>query len=92
MPSINATHKCCTLTISCPGCPLGVPLVLGIHISPNNGPMDMILSGKLIYFVNQSISHVQSCKSDHWLPSYGVDLIADFVRAALTLQFSPNFV
>jgi hypothetical protein len=25
------------------------------------------------------------------LPSYGVDLIADFVRATLTLRFSPNF-
>jgi hypothetical protein len=25
------------------------------------------------------------------LPSYGVDFIADFVRATLTLRFSPNF-
>jgi hypothetical protein len=38
----------------------------------------------------QSILHVQSCKLDHWLPSYGVDLIADFVRATPTLRFSPN--
>ncbi len=36
-----------TLTLSCPGCPLGVLLVLGIHISPNNGPMDIIPSRKL---------------------------------------------
>ncbi len=35
---------------------------------------------------HQSILHVQSCTSDHWLPSYGVDLIADFVRATLTLR------
>jgi hypothetical protein len=40
------------LTLSCPGCPLGVLLVLGIHISLNNGPMDMIPSGKLIYYVS----------------------------------------
>jgi hypothetical protein len=26
-----------------------------------------------------------------WLPSYGVDLIAVFVRTTLTLRFSPNF-
>ncbi len=41
----------------------------------------------------QSILHVQSqsWKSDHWLSSYGVDLIADVVRATLTLRFSPNF-
>jgi hypothetical protein len=39
----------------------------------------------------QSILDVQSCKSDHGLPSYGVDLIADDVRATLTLKFSPNF-
>jgi hypothetical protein len=39
------------LTLSCPGCPLVVLLELGIHISPNNGPMDMIPSGKLIYYV-----------------------------------------
>jgi hypothetical protein len=25
------------------------------------------------------------------LPSYGVDLIADFVRATLNLKFTPNF-
>jgi hypothetical protein len=34
------------------------------------------------------ILHVQSCKLDHWLPSYGVDLIADFVRATLTLRLA----
>jgi hypothetical protein len=34
----------------------------------------------------QSILNVQSCKLDHWLPSYGVDLIADDVRATLTLS------
>jgi hypothetical protein len=35
---------------------------------------------------HQSILHVQSCQLEHWLPSNGVDLIADFVRATLTLQ------
>jgi hypothetical protein len=35
---------------------------------------------------HQSILRVQLCKSDHWLPSYGVDLIADFVQATLTLR------
>jgi hypothetical protein len=39
------------LTLSCPACHLGVILVLGIHISPNNGPMDMIPVAKLIYYV-----------------------------------------
>ncbi len=39
------------LTLSCPGCSLGVLLVLGIHISPNNGPMDMISKGNLICYV-----------------------------------------
>jgi hypothetical protein len=37
------------------------------------------------------ILHVQSCKLDHWLPSYGVVLIADFVKTTLTLRLSPNF-
>jgi hypothetical protein len=39
------------LTLSCPGCHVGVILVLGIHISPNNGPIEMILIEKLIYYV-----------------------------------------
>ncbi len=79
------------LTLSFPGGPLGGHLAVAIHISPNNGPIEMIPSGKLIILSHQSILHVQSCKSDHWLPSYGVDLIADFVRATLTLRFSLNF-
>jgi hypothetical protein len=29
---------------------------------------------------------VKSSKLDHWLPSYGVDLVADFVWATLTLR------
>jgi hypothetical protein len=33
----------------------------------------------------QSILHVQSCKLGHWLPSYCVDMMADFVMATLTL-------
>jgi hypothetical protein len=66
-------------------------LALAIHISPNNGPMDMIQIAKQSIMSHQSILHVQSGKLDHWLPSYGVDLIADFVRATLTLRFSPNF-
>jgi hypothetical protein len=35
---------------------------------------------------HQSILNVQTCKLEHWLPSYGVDLIADFVWATLTLR------
>jgi hypothetical protein len=35
--------------------------------------------------------HVYSRKLDNWLPSYGIDLIADNVRATLTSRFSPTF-
>ncbi len=36
------------LTLSCPGGRLGGNLVLGIHISPNNGLMDMISIAKVV--------------------------------------------
>jgi hypothetical protein len=39
------------LTLSFPGRPLGGHLAVAIHISHNNGPIEMIPSGKLIYFV-----------------------------------------
>jgi hypothetical protein len=39
------------LTLSFPGGPLGGHLAVAIHISPNNGPIEMIPSEKLIYFV-----------------------------------------
>ena len=36
------------LTLSFPGGPLGGHLAVAIHISPNNGPIEMIPSGKLV--------------------------------------------
>jgi hypothetical protein len=39
------------LTLSYPMWPLCGNLVLGIHISPINGPIEIILSRKLIYYV-----------------------------------------
>jgi hypothetical protein len=35
--------------------------------------------------------HVQSRKLEHWLPSYVVDLIADFVTATQPLRFNRTF-
>ncbi len=39
------------LTLSFPGTCLVHVLAVAIHISPNNGPIEMILSEKLIYYV-----------------------------------------
>jgi hypothetical protein len=39
------------LTLSFPGGQLGGDLAVAIHISPNNGPIEMIPSEKLIYYV-----------------------------------------
>ena len=39
------------LTLSFPGTRLVHVLAVAIHISPNNGPIEMIPSGKLIYYV-----------------------------------------
>ncbi len=39
------------LTLSFPGTRLVHILAVAIHISPNNGPTEMIPSGKLIYYV-----------------------------------------
>jgi hypothetical protein len=64
---------------------------LPVHISLDNGLIGMIQVGKVFVDVMECVLHVQSCKLDHWLPSNGVDLIADFVRTKLTLRFSPNF-
>ncbi len=47
-PNAHFSHQ---LTLSYPMWPLCGHLVLGIHISPNNGPIEMIPSGKLIYYV-----------------------------------------
>jgi hypothetical protein len=38
------------LTLSFPGTRLVHVLAVAIHISPNNGSIEMILSGKLIYY------------------------------------------
>jgi hypothetical protein len=44
-------RSCISLALSFPGGQLGSDLAVAIHISPNNGPIEMIPSGKLIYFV-----------------------------------------
>ncbi len=41
-----AIIKSLALTLSCPGSPLGVLLTLAIYISPNNGPIDLLLNEK----------------------------------------------
>jgi hypothetical protein len=64
---------------------------LAVHISLDNGLTGIIQVGKVFVDVLAMHLHDQSCKLDHWLPSYGVDLIADFFRTILTLRFSPNF-
>ncbi len=66
-----------------PGCAFGVPFCF-----TKWSDWDTLIEKVFIDVLAMHL-HVQSCKSDHWLPSYGVDLIADFVRATLTLQFSP---
>ena len=39
------------LTLSCLGWRLGGVLSLDIHISPTNGPIDMVSIAKLVYYV-----------------------------------------
>jgi hypothetical protein len=64
---------------------------LSEHISRDNGLIGMIQLGKVFVDVLAMRFACSIMQIDHWLPSYGVDLIADFVRATLTLRFSPNF-
>ncbi len=78
-------------TLSFPMWPLCGYLVLGIHIFPNNGPIEIILRRKLIYYVPPihfacSIMYIGPLVDNLWCR-----LIADFVREKLTLRFSPNF-
>jgi hypothetical protein len=42
------SRHCKALTLSFPGGPLGGHLAVAIHISPNNGPIEMIPSKKLV--------------------------------------------
>jgi hypothetical protein len=44
-------RRYCSLTLSCPGSPLGVLLTLAIYISPNNGPIDLLSIEKIILHV-----------------------------------------
>ncbi len=43
-----AQYNAQALTLSCPGARLVHILSIAIHISPNIGPINMILSGKLV--------------------------------------------
>ncbi len=74
---------------------LGVPslrrFAFSAHISLKNGPIRMIRSGKMfidVLSINFACSIMQI---GPLVAEYAVDLIADFVRATLTLRFSPNF-
>jgi hypothetical protein len=51
MTPVSIDQLRATLTLSCPGTHLVHVLAVAIHISPNNGPIEMILIGKLIYYV-----------------------------------------
>jgi hypothetical protein len=48
--SILKGHSLPGLTLSCRGPRLDRVLSLAIHISPTNGPIDMVLVAKLIYY------------------------------------------
>jgi len=63
-------QRSASLTLSCLGPRLDRVLSLAIHISPTNGPIDMVSVAKLIYYVLPIHFACQSFKSDYCLPSY----------------------
>ena len=73
-----------TLTLSCRSVPLVCFLSFAIHHYSNNGLIDAILDGKLVYVLAMNCSYIFLCQSDHFDEVTVVYWIVDFMMASLT--------